>query len=168
MCSYWKVETTSRHTRKKLFFCVHHLESFQLKLEPQSAQVGAKIMVSPHGGDDMLAQVWSWSEYLSTYFTYEISFVNHLYLVNGELHKVPFCIRNFCINALQWSSFVCWGEFQGRSSGWLWAPAPSGFVVLILNSQPNLLLPFRGRSFLCPPILSDLANVDLVDDQPYN
>ena len=48
------------------------------------------------------------------------------------------------------------GEFQG------------GFVVLILNSQPNLLLPFRGRSFLCPPILSYLANVDLVDDQPSN
>ena len=48
------------------------------------------------------------------------------------------------------------------------APGPSGFVVLILNSQPNLLLPFRGRSFLCPPILSDLANVDLVDDQPSN
>ena len=85
MCSYWKVETTSGHTWK-LFFCVHHLESFQLKLEPQSTQVGAKIMVSPHCGDDMLAQVWSWSEYLSTYFTYEISFVNHLYLLIGELH----------------------------------------------------------------------------------
>ena len=63
---------------KKTFFCVHHLESFQLKLEPQSTQVGAKIMVSPHGGDDMLAQVWSWSEYLSTYFTGEIFVVNHL------------------------------------------------------------------------------------------
>ena len=33
---------------KNFFLCV---------LEPQSTQVGAKIMVSPHGGDDMLAQV---------------------------------------------------------------------------------------------------------------
>ena len=31
-------------------------------------------------------EVWSWSEYISTYFTYEISFVNHLYLLIGELH----------------------------------------------------------------------------------
>ena len=38
-----------------------------------------QLMVSPHGGDDMLAEVLSWSEY-------EISFVNHLYLLIGELH----------------------------------------------------------------------------------
>ena len=45
-----------------------------------------QLMVSPHGGDDMLAEVWSWSEHISTHFTYEISFVNHLYLLIGELH----------------------------------------------------------------------------------
>ena len=159
---------------KKLFLCVHHLESFQLKLEPQSTQVGAKIMVSPHGGDDMLAQVWSWSEYLSTYFTYEIYFVNHLYLLNGELHKVP----KFILFAYEtFASMHCNGAALSAEQRWIsgsliWmimrAPGPSGFVVLILNSQPDLLLPFRGRSFLCPPILSDLANVDLVDDQPSN
>ena len=39
------------------------------------------IMVPHHGGGDMLAQVWSWSENLSTYFTDEIFVVNHLYLL---------------------------------------------------------------------------------------
>ena len=38
-------------------------------------------MVPHHGGGDMLAQVWSWSENLSTYFTDEIFVVNHLYLL---------------------------------------------------------------------------------------
>ena len=39
------------------------------------------IMVPHHGGGDMLAQVWSWNENLSTYFTDEIFVVNHLYLL---------------------------------------------------------------------------------------
>ena len=88
------LETTSR--RKKFFLLVfeldqcsvHHLVPFLLK---RCDQTGATIdtswgqlMVSPHGGDDVLAQVWSWSEYLSTYFTYFL-----FYLLNGESHNVP-------------------------------------------------------------------------------
>ena len=113
-----------------------------------------RLMVSPHGGDDMLAQVWSWSKYLSTNFTYKISFVNHLYLLNGELHNVPIYVphsksstttskssfilfanrkQNFCINALLQLS-KC--EFRGGSSGWLWEHQ-GPLTSLSLNSQLN-------------------------------
>ena len=176
MCSYWKLETTSRHTWKT-FLLLHQCAPsrvFPIKTGATINRSLGQLMVSPHGGDDMLAQVWSWSKYLSTYFTYEISFVNHLYLLNGELHKVP----KFILFAYEtFASMQCNGAALSAEQRWIsgsliWmimrAPGPSGFVVLILNSQPNLLLPFRGRSFLCPPILSDLANVDLVDDQPSN
>ena len=48
-------------------------------------------MFSPHSGDDMLAQVWNWSEYLSTYFTGEISFVLSFlfqYMANEAMNKI--------------------------------------------------------------------------------
>ena len=38
-------------------------------------------MISPHSGDDMLAQVWSLSEYLFTYFTDDI-------LQNEAMNKI--------------------------------------------------------------------------------
>ena len=164
MCSYWKVETASRHTRKKLFFCVHHLESFQLKLEPQSTQVGAKIMVSPHGGDDMLAQVWSWSEYLSTYFTVKFSHMKYLLsIICIKIFLRPFCIRNFCINTLQWSSFVCWAKVNFRvahlddyeSTRALWLRCP--YLEFTAQSSPSIprlkfsLSPYPFWSSKCGP-----------------
>ena len=91
MCSYWKVETTSRRIEKTFLLLHQCAPSWVFPIETGATinTSWGQLMVSPHGGDDMLAQVWSWSEYLSTYFTYEISFVNHLYLLNGELHNVP-------------------------------------------------------------------------------
>ena len=57
-----------------------HLYIVQLLLDDEIwiKDLKERKMMSPHGGDDMLAQVWSWSEYLSTYFTGEIFVVNHL------------------------------------------------------------------------------------------
>ena len=139
MCSYWKVETTSRHTWKT-FLLLHQCAPsrvFPIKTGATINTSLGQLMVSPHGGDDMLAQVWSWSKYLSTNFTYKISFVNHLYLLNWELHNVPIYVP------------------YSKSS---------------TTQHPNLPLSFlpTGRSFLCPPIISDVANVDLVDEQPSN
>ena len=50
------------------------------------------------------------------------------------------CNRNFCINGATLSAMQVWisGSLILTTSR---APAPSGFVVLILNSHPSLLLP---------------------------
>ena len=127
-------------THLKTFLLLHHCSPSRVFLIETGATINTslgRLMVSPHGGDDMLAQVWSWSKYLSTNFTYKISFVNHLYLLNWELHNVPIYVP------------------YSKSS---------------TTQHPNLPLSFlpTGRSFLCPPMLSDVANVDLVDDQPSN
>ena len=45
------------------------------------------------------------------------------------------------------------------------APGPSEFVVRILNSQPNLLLPEHSQAVVFFVPLS-LAYVDPIDDQP--
>ena len=169
MCSYWKVETTSRHTWKT-FLLLHQCAPsrvFPIKTGATINTSLGQLMVSPHGGDDMLAQVWNWSKYLSTYFTYEISFVNHLYLLNGELHNVPIyiphsksstttskssfilfanCIRNFCINALlQWSKFACWASVNFRvahldeceSTRALWLCCPWIHSSILVDDQTS-------------------------------
>ena len=185
-------------TLDKLFYfstSVHHLESFQLKLEPQLhklgpingffpwwwryACAGLKLELIPFH----IFHIWVG---LGLGGDYEISFVNHLYLLNGKLHNVPHSKSSTTQHPNLPSSFLppaykTFASINGAnlsaeqrwiSGSLIWmivrAPGPSAFVFLILNSQPNLLLPFLGRSFLCPPILSDLANVDLVDDQPSN
>ena len=47
-----------------------------------------QLMISPRGDDDMVAQVWSWSEYLSTYFTKAISFCQLFVYLSEESHNV--------------------------------------------------------------------------------
>ena len=144
---------------------MHHLVPFQLKCFVQTGATidtsWGQLMVSPHGVDDMLAQVLSWSEYISTYFTYDF-FVNHLYLLNRESHNVLINVPDSKSSTTQhpdlplsvlptsdesfasiWSNFFCRAHLDGCEST---RPAgPSGFVVLILNLQPNLLLPEHSQ-----------------------
>ena len=67
---------------------VHHLESFQLKLEPQLTQVGANSLFLPMVVAICLRR---FEAGVNTFphISHEIYFVNHLYLLNGEFHSVP-------------------------------------------------------------------------------
>ena len=195
-------------THLKNFFIappgVHHLESFQLKLEPQLHKLGPINGFSPWWWRYACAglklelipfhifHIWVG---LGLGGDYEISFVNHLYLLNGKLHNVPIYVPHSkssttqhpnlpssflppayetfaSMHCMQWSNFVCWAKVNFRvahlddceSTRALWLRCPH--LEFTAQSSPSRAFP--GRSFLCPPILSDVANVDLVDDQPSN
>ena len=144
-------------THLKNFFIappgVHHLESFQLKLEPQLHKLGPINGFSPWWWRYACAglklelipfhifHIWVglglgglWNIFSQSFLSFERKVTqcsnirSPFQIFDHSTSKSSFilfstCIRNFCINALHAMEQLCLlskGEFQGRSSGWLW------------------------------------------------
>ena len=190
MCSYWKVETTSRHTWKNFFFCA---PSWVFPIETGATintSWGLNIGFSPLWWRYACASLkleWIpfhifhiWNIFCQSFVSFEwrvtqcsnirspfqifdhltskSSFILFAYETFASMH-----CNGAALSAEQrWISGSLMDDYESTRALWLRCP------YLEFTAQSSSSRAFPGRSFLCPPILSDLANVDLVDDQPSN